>query len=102
MPRYDYRCKKCGHRFEAQHSMTATPPSCPACEHEEVQRLITSAPAIARGILTHAGTSRGSSKEELRSKWAEETPKLRKKLVDKLGEDTVSRMAPSLNTSYDD
>lgn len=98
MPRYDYRCYKCGHRFEAQHSMSSDPPPCPDCGHIKVQRLITSAPTIARGILTPAGTSSGATKEELRSKWTEETPKLRQKLVDKLGEDTVRRMAPSLGT----
>ncbi|MCB9435694.1 MAG: zinc ribbon domain-containing protein [Anaerolineales bacterium] len=101
MPRYDYRCKACDHRFEAQHGMNEDPPPCPVCHQTDLQRLITSAPTIARGILTPAGTARASSKEELQSKWAEETPKLRKKLVDKLGEDTVSRMAPSLNPKTD-
>lgn len=52
--------------------------------------------------MTNAGDSRGATKEQLRDKWAEETPKLREKLVSKLGEETVSQMAPSLNTRYDD
>jgi hypothetical protein len=52
--------------------------------------------------MTQAGDGQRASKEELRSKWAEETPKLRKKLVDKLGEDKVNRLAPTLNTSFDD
>ncbi len=102
MPRYDYRCKSCDHRFEASHRMSEDPPPCPACDHAEVQRLITQAPTIARGMLTRAGDSRGATQEQLREKWVEETPKLRKKLVDKLGEDTVNRMAPTLNNTFDD
>jgi len=101
MPRYDYRCKTCEHRFEAQHSMNEDAPPCPECE-SEVQRLITSVPTIARGIMTHAGDGKVSSKEQLRAKWAEETPKFRKQLVDKLGEDTVNRYGSSLNANYDD
>jgi putative FmdB family regulatory protein len=102
MPFYDYRCTQCDHHFEARHGMNENTPACPICGHSDVQRLITSAPTIARGILADAGDSRGASKEQLRDKWAEETPKLRKKLVDKLGEDTVNQMAPTLNTNYDE
>ncbi|RMG86084.1 MAG: zinc ribbon domain-containing protein [Chloroflexi bacterium] len=100
MPRYDYRCPKCEHQFEAEHSIHEEKPSCPACGHADVTRIITSAPTFARGMLTPAGTSRRSSKEELRNKWAEETPKLRKKLRDKLGEEAVKSI-PSLNANYD-
>lgn len=101
MPLYDYRCEVCGHRFEARHGFNEAAPACPNCAAAEVKRLILSAPTFAQGILTLAGDSRGASKEQLRSKWAEETPKLRKKLVDKLGEDVVNRNAPTLNTNYD-
>ncbi|MDQ7035550.1 MAG: hypothetical protein Q9P01_12145 [Anaerolineae bacterium] len=73
----------------------------PNVRSEEVQRLITSAPTHAKGMLTPAGTSRRSSKEELRAKWREETPKLRKKLRDKLGEQYVKDI-PSLNANFDD
>ncbi len=52
-------------------------------------------------MLTLAGDSQSASKEQLEAKWAEETPKLRKKLVDKLGEDVVNRNAPTLNKKYD-
>lgn len=97
MPLYDYRCPACDHRFEARHAMTAPKPACPQCGHTEVQRLITTAPSIAGGMMTHPGDGRTASKEQLQDKWREETPKLRKKLVDKLGEDTVRRYAPTLN-----
>ena len=101
MPMYDYRCNACGHEFVETHGFDETALECPDCESEDIQRLIKSAPTFARGVLTHAGTSRASSKEELRDKWREETPKLRKKLRDKLGEDIV-RDIPSLNDTFDD
>lgn len=101
MPRYDYKCPHCGNRFEARHGFDESAPPCPACQQAGVQRIITQAPTVAGGIMTHAGDSRRSSKEQLRDKWAEETPKLRKKLVDKLGEDVVNKHAPTLNTTYD-
>lgn len=101
MPVYDYRCLACDHRFQARHGFDDPAPGCPACAAAEVQRLIVAAPTLARGMVTLAGDSRSASKEQLRDKWAEETPKLRKKLVDKLGEDVVNRGAPTLNTRYD-
>jgi hypothetical protein len=53
------------------------------------------------GIVTDAGSGGKASKEQLQSKWAEETPKLRKKLTDKYGEDRVNKYLPTLNTSFD-
>jgi len=96
MPVYDYKCPNCEHRFEARHSFSADAPPCPNCGYVEVKRVITSAPSVANGMMTHAGDGHRASKEQLQDKWAEETPKLRKKLVDKLGEDTVRKNAPSL------
>lgn len=96
MPVYDYKCPACETRFEARHRMTDDAPACPNCDHAEVQRVITSAPTIAGGMETHAGDGYRASKEQLQDKWAEETPKLRKKLVDKLGEETVRKNAPTL------
>ncbi|KXK19214.1 MAG: Zinc ribbon domain protein [Chloroflexi bacterium OLB15] len=96
MPLYDYRCQKCETVFEARHAFSESAPPCPACGSANVQRLITSAPAQMKGMSANAGSSRSASKEELRSKWSEETPKLRDQLVSKLGEDTVRKNAPSL------
>jgi putative FmdB family regulatory protein len=101
MPLYDYRCETCSQPFQARHGFNDPIPVCPACSSAEVKRIITTAPAIAKGILTLAGDSRRATKEQLKDKWAEETPKLRKKLVDKLGEDIVNRNAPTLNATYD-
>jgi putative FmdB family regulatory protein len=102
MPLYDYRCRVCGKPFEARHRFNDPSPACPHCGQPDVQRLITTTPLQARGMAALAGDSRSASKEQLRDKWAEETPKLRKKLVDKLGEDYVSRNAPTLNKDYGD
>lgn len=102
MPYYDYQCKACGHRHEQRHSIGATPKPCPECGSLEVEILITSAPIIAQGMLTNAGDSRGATKEQLEHKWREETPKLRKKLEDKLGKDTVERLGPSSLSAFSD
>ncbi|QPC81601.1 zinc ribbon domain-containing protein [Phototrophicus methaneseepsis] len=101
MPTYAYRCLECGTEFEATHSINDEPPECPYCESEDVERRITQAPTIAQGMLTHAGDGRKATKEELQAKWQEETPKLRKQLRDKLGEDAVKDL-PSLNFGSDD
>ena len=97
MPLYDYKCPECEIRFEVSHGMSEDAPPCPECGHETPQRVITAAPKYAKGMNAHPGDGRRASKEQLR----EETPKLRKKMVDKFGEDYVNRNAPSLNYKYD-
>ncbi len=94
MPRYDYRCTTCGEVFEARHGFDDPAPPCPN-GHTTVERLITSAPPMLKGMA--ALTSKNATKEELQAKWAEETPRLRQKLVDKLGEETVAKHGPTLN-----
>ena len=101
MPLYDYRCEVCGEPFQTRHGFNDPVPACPHCGEATVKRLIVSAPTVARGILALAGDSRSATKEQLQDKWAEETPRLRKKLVDKLGEDVVNRNAPTLNHKYE-
>lgn len=98
MPLYDYTCVH-GHPFEARHGFDDPAPACPVCGAAEVQRVITRAPRMMQGM--NAATSKNAGKDELRAKWAEETPKLREQLVNKLGEDTVNTYAPTLNTKYD-
>jgi putative FmdB family regulatory protein len=100
MPLYDYRCAN-GHQFEARHGFNDPAPACPVCGEAQVQRVITSAPGVMQGANAAAGHGGTATKEEIRSKWGEETPKLREKLVSKLGEETVNKYAPSLNTKYD-
>ncbi len=46
MPTYDYKCQKCGHRFELFQTMSAKPlTKCPECEGK-VKRLIGSGSGI--------------------------------------------------------
>lgn len=99
MPLYDYQCPQCEHQFEARHGFSEPAPPCPKCAFAEVQRLILKAPLVAQGMLAKASDTNFVSKEQLQNKWAEETPKLRKKLVDKLGEDTVNKYAPTLKSN---
>ena len=101
MPLYDYKCPNCNHRFEARHSFDDSAPACPNCEFAEVTRVITQAPRVAQGMNASVSDTGTATKEQLQDKWAEETPKLRQKLVDKLGEDVVNRNAPSLNANFD-
>ncbi|MCC6617116.1 MAG: zinc ribbon domain-containing protein [Anaerolineae bacterium] len=101
MPLYDYLCESCETPYEARHGFNDPAPACPACGSAQVHRVITRAPSSLKGIMAEAGTGGRASSAELQSKWAEETPKLRKKLADKLGEDTVNRYAPSLNHNYE-
>ncbi len=101
MPAYDYRCLECSHTWEAFHGIDETAYDCPECESQNLQKRITTAPKVASGALTHAGDGKRASKEQLQTKWAEETPKLRKKLVDKYGEKAVEHM-PTLNSTYDE
>jgi putative FmdB family regulatory protein len=96
MPLYDYTCRECGTAFEARHSFSAPVPACPVCGADAAQRRITSVPAQMKGMAANAGTGGTASKEQLQSKWAEETPKLREKLVSKLGEEMVRKNLPHL------
>ena len=44
MPKYDYECTQCAHRFESQHAMDAPAPDCPLCQ-AKVKKLFLRAPA---------------------------------------------------------
>src|SRR5258707_6263126 len=98
MPRYDYECETCGKIFEATHGFDAPMPPCPE-GHSTVHRLIRTAPRVLKGM--GASSSKNADKDELRDKWQEETPRLRKQLVDKLGEDTVNRIGGTINSTFD-
>ena len=42
MPIYEYRCRKCGHKFEhLARSFTEKPPACPECHTADCERLIS-------------------------------------------------------------
>ena len=101
MPLYDYRCTHCDHLFEARHGFDDPAPNCPNCDSADVQRVILKAPRVAQGMNASVSDTGTATKEQLRDKWAEETPKLRKKLADKLGDEAVNKYASSLNTKYE-
>ena len=49
MPRYDYECQSCSHRFELKQSFTSEPvATCPKCE-EASSRIIHSVPIVFKG-----------------------------------------------------
>ncbi|MEA3493718.1 MAG: FmdB family zinc ribbon protein [Candidatus Margulisiibacteriota bacterium] len=53
MPRYDYKCSKCGHIFEVQQRITEEPLKyCPECRGK-VKRLISAAGIIFKGSGFH-------------------------------------------------
>jgi len=41
MPIYEYECCGCGHRFEYLVLPSSPAPECPACQHKDLQRLIS-------------------------------------------------------------
>lgn len=45
MPTYEYRCKKCEHRFErmmpiGEHERRKTKPACPECNSRSVEQVV--------------------------------------------------------------
>ena len=49
MPRYDYECQTCHHRFELKQSFSSEPvATCPECNSES-RRLIHSVPVVFKG-----------------------------------------------------
>jgi putative FmdB family regulatory protein len=41
MPIYEYQCRNCANRFEAIVRLTADPPTCPACQSADLERLVS-------------------------------------------------------------
>jgi putative FmdB family regulatory protein len=41
MPLYDFRCRACGHEFEALVRPPEASVSCPACQQVDVERLVS-------------------------------------------------------------
>jgi putative FmdB family regulatory protein len=61
MPTYVYRCKSCGHRFEAWQHMTDDPlTTCPQCEGE-IQRVLFPASVVFKGSGFYSTDARPSS-----------------------------------------
>lgn len=41
MPLYDFRCRTCGHEFEALIRPATALPGCPACQADDPERLLS-------------------------------------------------------------
>ncbi|MBI5708897.1 MAG: zinc ribbon domain-containing protein [Candidatus Eisenbacteria bacterium] len=65
MPTYDYRCRKCGHRFELQHSIKdETPKRCPKCRGRAGRVPARGAGLLFKGSGFHATDYRSKSYKE--------------------------------------
>lgn len=63
MPSYDYRCKKCDHVFERFQRITAAPEAtCPECQSDETQRLISGGTFHLKGGGWYASDYGGSGR----------------------------------------
>jgi putative FmdB family regulatory protein len=73
MPIYEYRCQQCGevfsHRFRTlKAAAEGGPPACPACEGNEVQRLISSVATLGGAEGSSGGESEGTAAETTASR----------------------------------
>jgi putative FmdB family regulatory protein len=41
MPIYEYQCRKCSHQFEALVRPPMDAPACPACQSQDLERLLS-------------------------------------------------------------
>ncbi len=67
MPRYDYECTACGHRFELKQSFASEPvATCPECQ-SAARRVIHSVPVVFKGsgwYVNDYGKGRGPGAAE--------------------------------------
>ena len=80
MPRYDYECETCHHRFELKQSFSSEPvATCPVCQSGS-RRLIHSVPVVFKGSGFYVndygkGNSSSGSRAESREPKAEKESK---------------------------
>jgi putative FmdB family regulatory protein len=55
VPIFEYRCDRCGHRFEAIVLNGRQPEACPACEQPELRKQISTFAAHASGGQASTG-----------------------------------------------
>ncbi|OFV91573.1 MAG: hypothetical protein A3G76_07790 [Acidobacteria bacterium RIFCSPLOWO2_12_FULL_65_11] len=72
MPIYDFKCRGCGHQFEGLVLPARTPPACPACQGQDLERLVSSfavnsaelsQAAIKKAKKAYAGSPRQRDKQ---------------------------------------
>lgn len=64
MPLYDYKCRGCGHAFEALVRPSTPAPACPACQGTDLEQLISLFAVSSEGTRSVAlkdGRKRGAS-----------------------------------------
>ena len=84
MPRYDYECQTCHHRFELKQSFSSEPvAACPVCQSAS-RRLIHSVPVVFKGSGFYVndygkGNSSSGSRTESKEPKAEKESKTESK-----------------------
>lgn len=69
MPIYEYQCKKCGYQFEKIQKMTDEPcRTCPECEADEVQKMVTSPAFQLKGTGWYVTDFRDKQKKPAKPK----------------------------------
>lgn len=80
VPIYEYECKSCGHQLEALQRMSDDPLSrCPACEKEELKKLVSAAAFRLKGDGWYETDFKSGKKKNLaggdsKSKAADSSP----------------------------
>lgn len=77
MPTYDYRCDKCGYKFEKMQKFSAEPiKTCPNCKTRgKVKRIVHATGIVFKGSGFYKTDSRKSSEKSSESKAADATLK---------------------------
>lgn len=65
MPIFEYRCRACGHAFEALVRPGMGVPACPTCQSEELEKLL-SIPAI-KSETTHGLAMRAAKRRDAKA-----------------------------------
>lgn len=71
MPTFEYRCRSCGNRFEYLVLSSSPPPACPACDGDDLEKLM-SAPAVSSSGTQRrnlAGAKQRTDKQRFDREW---------------------------------
>ena len=91
MPRYDYECQSCHHRFEIKQSFSSEPvANCPVCQNG-ARRVIHSVPVVFKGsgfYVNDYGKGSNGARSAEKSKETEAEKESKPKSKDKAGSET--------------